>query len=621
MFQEKQYLFKKFKSSGKQEDKEAFAICRKKFKNAVKRRKGELERELALNINSDPKSFFKYASCKKKSNSIGPFKSEMGNLVIEDKNMAVILNNFFSSVFLEEHEVIRDVIDVEGALNDLAIDKNRVLKCLKKVNPNKAPGPDNIYARVLVECSESIAEVLTDIFQLSLTTGIVPSDWKRANVVPIFKQGNRQDPGNYRPVSLTSVVGKILESIIKEGITSYIEEKKILRSVQHGFRKGKSCQTNLLDFYDRVSKELDKGNNVDIIYLDFKKAFDKVSHFKLLGKLKAISIGGNVLNWIKNWLLNREQRVMVNGHYSEWSKVGSGVPQGSILGPLFFLIFINDIGAGISSKISIFADDTKLLQIVNNEAEALALQGDLNRLAEWAVEWKMFFNVSKCKVLHLGFGNRKFSYVLNGETVGVTSSFKDLGITFSEDFKFASHCEIVSKKANQMLGFIRNSISNQSREVILPLYKSLVRPHLEYCIQVWSPYLKKDRNLIERVQKRATRLIKGMKGKNYEQRLQELNLFSLEKRRLRGDLIQTFKILRNLGTVDEEMFSIRANSITRGHSLKILKPDSRLDLRKNFFSHRVVNNWNELSEGVDLIKSIASFKNFIDKEPILASII
>ena len=186
-----------------------------------------------------------------------------------------------------------------------------------------------------------------------------------------------------------------MEVIIKERLSDYLEENKILVQFQHGFRKKQSTLTNLIDFYEEVTKELDQGNKVDVVYLDFQKAFDEVSHFKQIAKLSNIGIGGELLNWISGWLTDRRQRVVINGCYSQWRDVGSGVPQGSVLGPLLFLIYINDMGCSLESKISFFADDCKVMRIVNENGDIKNLQKDLDKLYNWAKEWDMSFNVSK----------------------------------------------------------------------------------------------------------------------------------------------------------------------------------------------------------------------------------
>ena len=248
-------------------------------------------------------------------------------------------------------------------------------------------------------------------------------------------------------------------------------------------------RSNLLSFLETVTSLVDAKENVDAIYLDLAKAFDKVPHRRLMLKLEAHGIGGLVSNWIRSWLTDRRQRVIVDGSHSQWKEVCSGVPQGSVLGPVLFLIFINDLDQGISSRVLKFADDTKLYCSVSNQADSMRLQKDLHTVTEWASRWQMQFNVKKCKVVHYGKGNPGFSYSMEGHCLENVDYEKDLGVVMSKDLKVAHQCQESYSKANRMLGLISRTIKYKNPVVLLNLYiKSMVRPHLEYCCTVWSPY-------------------------------------------------------------------------------------------------------------------------------------
>ncbi|CAM4653692.1 unnamed protein product [Lepidochelys kempii] len=301
--------------------------------------------------------------------------------------------------------------------------------------------------------------------------------------------------------------------------------------------KGKSCLTNLLEFFEGVNKHVYKGDPVDIVTLDFQKAFDKVPHQRLLRKLNCHGIRGKILSWIENWLKDREQRVGINGKFSEWRGVTSGVPQGSVLGPILFNLFIKDLEKGVNSEVAKFADDTKLLKIVKTKADCEELQKDLTKLSDWATKWQMKFNVDKCKVMHIGKNNPNQTYNTMGSNLATTNQERDLGVIVDSSLNTSMQCAVV-KKANRMLGIIKKGIENKMENILLPLYKSMVCPHLEYCIQMWSPHLKKDIVALEKVQRRATKMISGLERVPYEERLKRLGLFSLEKRRLRGDMME-----------------------------------------------------------------------------------
>ena len=349
------------------------------------------------------------------------------------------------------------------------------------------------------------------LFEESLREGRVPEDRRRANVVPIYKSGNRGKAKNYRPVSLTCQLCKVFEKLVRDVLVEHLETNRLLKETQHRFRKGRSCLTNLLSFLDRIMEELDNGRSVDVIYLDFAKAFDEVPHQRLLRKLEVYGVLGELLSWIRGWLLNRWQRVGVRGSWSRWRRVLSGIPQGSVLGPVLFLVFIDDLEEGLRSEVLKFADDTKIFREVVSEVDRDVLQRDLDRLVQWSEVWQMRFNVDKCKVMHLGRGNLRGNYVMNGGSLGVVDEERDLGVRIMSDLKALAHCAYVSSRANRVLGMISRTMVYRSADVLTRLYKSLVRPHLEYCVSAWSPHYVKDKEMLERVQHRFTRMVPGLR--------------------------------------------------------------------------------------------------------------
>jgi ribonucleases P/MRP protein subunit RPP40 len=466
---------------------------------------------------------------------------------------------------------------------------------------------------MLFELRKQVSMPLAALFNMSLESGEVPVDWKDAGVTPLFKKGKKYDVQNYRPVSMTCIVCKIMESILKDVMVKHLERANLIRDSQHGFTRGRSCLTNLLEFFEDVTEHLDEGKPVDIIYLDFSKAFDKVPHERLFSKIRAHGIGGQILLWVKNWLTGRRQKVGINQSYSEWEDVISGVPQGSVLGPLLFLIYINDLDIGINSKLVKFADDTKLGRGVSTDQEVEALKMDLQKMFEWSQDWQMLFNTDKCKVIHMGRNNKEVVYKMGSHEIGKSVQEKDLGIIIDKSGKSSEQCIMAAKKANSILGMIKRNIKFKSKQVIVKLYKALVRPRLEYCIQVWSPYLRKDINMLERVQRRATRMVAGLQDLSYEERLKQTNLLPLDKRRVRGDLIEVFKIMKGFDKIDyRKFFEISTVEKTRGHSLKLVKKCCNGERRKQFFSQRVINIWNGLPQCVVQADSVNSFKNKLD---------
>ncbi|CAM5099974.1 unnamed protein product [Natator depressus] len=370
--------------------------------------------------------------------------------------------------------------------------------------------------------------------------------------------------------------GKIMEQVLK---------RKVIRNNRHGFTKGKSCLTNLIAFYDEITGSVDMGKAVDVIYLDFSKAFDTVSHSILASKLKKYGLDGCTTRWVESWLDRRAQQVVINGSMSSWQLVSSGVPQGLVLGLVLFNIFINDLEDGVDCTLSKFADDTKLEGVIDR------IQRDLDKLEDWAKRNLMRLNKDKCRVLHLGRKSLMHRYRLGTEWLGSSSAEKDLAVTVDEKLDMSQQCALVAKKANDILGCISRSIASRSRDMIIPLYSTLVRPHLEYCVQFWAPHYKKDVEKLERLQQRATKIIRGLEHMIYEERLRELGLFSLRKTRIRGDLIAAFNYLKGGSKEDgSRLFSVVADDRTRSNGLKLQWGRSRLYIRKNFFTRRVVKH-------------------------------
>ncbi|MES9884664.1 MAG: reverse transcriptase family protein, partial [Sedimenticola sp.] len=607
----------KYINQKSEENKEIYNSARNRASIEIRKAKVCYEKQLAENIKNDEKCFWRYVKSKTKTKDVvGNLEGENGNLVTESSERAEILNQFFTSVFTNENIVnIPEFEDrnFESPLTDIETSEEEVRKLITKLKPGKSQGPDQINPKFLIETAETLLEPITKIFKKSLSDGEVPDIWKSANITALYKKGPKTKAENYRPISLTSVICKTLEKIVRDRIMKHMEDNNLFTKHQHGFRKGHSCATQLIEVCDKWTEELDKKNSVDVIFLDFQKAFDSVPYKRLFEKLKGYGIRGNVLKWIQSILDNRKQRVSLNGEYSKWSNVTSGIPQGSVIGPTLFLIYINDLPEVVQNTVKMFADDTKIFARVNNMHESNVLQNDINSLTTWSEKWQLKFNASKCKHMHIGKETNlpEYTMIQSGTEIKIeeVQEEKDLGVILDNKLKFTSHIQASVKKANRNLGIIKRTFKYMDKVMFLNLYKSLIRPHLEYASTVWSVIYKKECILIENVQRRATKLIKNMENKIYSDRLKMLGIPSLQYRRTRSDMVEVFKILNGIDKADkDQLFQMNNENRIRGHNWKLKKKQFRLDVRKQTFSQRVINVWNGLPENVVSADSLNIFK-------------
>ena len=411
----------------------------------------------------------------------------------------------------------------------------------------------------------------------------------------------------------------MMESLIRDDILIHLHQRNLLTKKQYGFISGRSTITQLLHYLDKCVDIVSCGNVVDSIYLDFQKAFDTVPHRRLIGKLEAYGIRGPVLEWIKDYLTKRSQVVVVNGVKSNTASVISGIPQGTVLGPLLFVVYINDLLDDIRSDGFLYADDTKIFRQITSREDSNELQNDIDRLEMWAEKWMLKFHPDKCHVLTLGkFENIKYTnrYQICGMEMEHVFDEKDLGVIFDSNISFEDHIASKISKANSMMGLIRRSFSYLDCKTFNKLYCAFVRPHLEYGQSIWAPHLKRNIDAIEAVQMRATKQVDGLSNMTYTERLRKLNLPTLSYRRLRGDLIEVFK---HINFYDHELLPAsfqRRYRPSRKHHRQLYDrapKDGSRGVQANSFYFRMPKVWNDLPSYVVESKALNTFKIRLDK--------
>ena len=593
-----------------------FRVCRNNLRNLTRKLRRDFESQLVTDLKVNPKAFWKYSNSRLKTKPvIGDLRCSSGSLARKDEVKASILNTFFGSIFTQERLTDMPILGDRSTfqLSDIHITPRDVESKLQALNPSSAPGPDEIHPRVLREARRALGVPLTLLYRRSLDTGSVPRDWTLGRVVPIFKKGDRQDPGNYRPVSLTSVTCKVLESLIRDNVYQHLSDGQLWAQCQHGFRPRRSCSTQLVQALDDWSKALESHKPIDVLYLDFQKAFDSVPHQRLLQKLRCYGVRGKLITWIESFLTARRQQVVLNGQFSDWTEVASGVPQGSVLGPLLFLVYVNDLPDVVHCPLKMFADDTKLYSSVATPGEVSSLQADLDTLGRWSDTWQLPFNDAKCKVLHLGSNNPNSRYMMRGTELSDGLVEKDLGVHIDCELKFRQQASAAVAKGTQILAVIRRSFALINECTLPLLFKALVRPHLEYGNLVWGPFNRADQKRVERVQRRATRIMSSIRHLPYEERLRALQLPSLYYRRRRGDMIHTYQIFH--GGVDvnpTDLFVLATGATTRGNPYKVFKPSAVVRVRRTAFAIRVIKDWNSLPAEVVCSPTVNKFKANLD---------
>ena len=576
------------------------------------------------NDNSNKKLFSYIKNLRQENVGVPDLKSETGfGLPIRDPvKKAELIHRQFDSVFSNPSPPIETTFsDTEKlpSMDRIHVTSPGIKKILEKLDPHKAVGPDNIPGIFLKICSADMADILCFLFQASLDQGVVPPDWKTANVVPLFKKGDKSKAENYRPISLTSITCKVLEHVVFSSIMSHFDRFKVLDDAQHGFRKNRSCVSQLITTLSDFVDTLKSKGQTDAILLDFSKAFDKVDHVGLLSKLSHYGIRGPLLEWTSSFLIGREQCVVVDGKASKLTNVLSGVPQGTVLGPLFFLIYINDISKNLSvgTKIRLFADDSLLYRTIRSAKDCEILQNDLNTLQKWEKLWKMEFHPGKCHLLQIS--NKRnpinFVYSIHNTALSKVDSAKYLGVIIDSKLNWKKQYSSLISSCKKTLSFIRRNLPKAPSKVKEQCYKTLIRPKLEYACPVWDPCYKVHIDSIEKIQKAAARFVTGnyrMETGNTSKNLNSLGWDTLEERRLKTKL--TIFQKGRLGDIDiptDHLALVTRPTRRGGGGPTYQKEFSNVEAHRSSFYPSTTRLWNKLPVELKTCDNMDFFTNKI----------
>ena len=604
------------------------------IQNSVHTQQKSMESKAVSSIKNNPRYFYSYAKKNNKlKTTVGPLNQKCGGLTDDPKTMADILQQQYASVFSNPDSADKKDPDIncelESILEDFNFTHEDIVKAIDEIDENSSCGEKDIPAILLKKCKHELARPLLLMWRDSLDSGYIPLTYKQQIITPVHKKSSKAEAENYRPISLTSHIIKIFERLVRKHIVKHLEYNTIICKHQHGFQKCKSCLTQLLSHIDTILQNLQNDMDTDVIYLDYAKAFDKVDHQILLQKLFIYGIRGKLLFWLQSYLSGRTQTVVVNGQHSYPEKVVSGVPQGTVLGPVLFIVYLNDLQSCIKHSItSSFADDTRLKKTIQSTEDSKLLQEDLENAIQWSKENNMVLHQSKFELLAHNTDNSKLLQELpftigfceyttpDGSTISPKSAVKDLGVTLTPELSWSLHVSKIADDSRRMAAWIFSVFYERSAEVMLILYKALVRSRAEYCCPLWHLTKIEDIMRLEAVQRTFTSRIREVRHLTYWERLKELKINSMQRRRERYILIHVYKIAKNLAPNDINM---KFHETKRRGSCVIIPSINKQSKAKYQTlydsSFHIVGGkmWNLLPAGIKNKPSLSSFKSSLSK--------
>ena len=556
---------------------------------------------------------------------------EINNEIAEtEAEKAEILNYYFASQStINDTNVPLPDLDPPNypQLDKINISQDDVKDAISLLKPYKAPGPNSVSPKLIKEAKNELAHPLSKLFNLSLTLKAFPDSWKQANVTAVHKKDDRCLPNNYRPISLLNCEGKLMERCVHKYISQYLKQHSIITEFQSGFQSGDSTINQLVYLYNEFSKALDENKEVRVVFLDISKAFDRVWHWGLLTKLTAVGFSKNMTDWFHSYLTNREQRVCIRGVSSSWQKINAGVPQGSILGPTLFIIFINDIVNRINSNTRLFADDTILYKVLNQPISAgIELNTDLTNITNWASEWLVNFQPLKTKSLIISRKRNKTDHpilTMNQTQIDEVKQHKHLGIVLSDDLTWTNHIESISSKAWKRIGLLRRYKYLLDRASLQKMYTSFIRPLLEYGDIIWDNSSAANKRALENIQVEALRITTGgTKVCSIQKLYDDSKWETLQTRRNHHKLCQLYKMTNGLTpSYLHQLLPTRVYQSSRyplRNSSDFSISTSSTATYSNSFLPETLRAWNALGQDIRDAPSLGSFKKKL-KTPMIFS--
>lgn len=611
---QKNKLWKKYKSSQAVGDYALYKEIRTFAKSTTRKCYHDFVAKTESCLRNEPNKFWSFINSKKQISSLPSAMIYKDNTLTDPHNIVSAFADFFSASYIDSknHSVVGS-LKVNGSVNVFKITESDVLDSIKRLKPNMTMGPDLIPAFLIRDCSAFLCRPLCTLFNLILDTGIFPDCWKVSRITPVFKRGSKSDVTNYRPIAIMSNFAKLFEIIIHAHIVRQVNA--VLIPEQHGFISGRSTVTNLLCKTQFLSGMLDRGSQVDVIYTDFSKAFDRLDHGILLQKLDNYGFCSKLVNLFRTYLSNRSQFVQYRGFKSRTIAQSSGVPQGSILGPLLFVIFLNDVVDDINVKSLIYADDLKLFFEIKSVNDCITLQNNLCKLDAWCDLNCLPLNAAKCNVM--SFSRKinviRFDYMIHNSVLERPVVIKDLGVVYDSKLSFIPHIESTVSSAYRALGFIlRNSKDFTQCSTLCTLFSAFVRSKLEYASVIWAPIYKVHVQSLEIIQRKFLKFLSfrthGVyppRGFPQETLCAEFDYQSLDQRRSCYSVVFLHKILHNKIDCSEilSMIDMRVPRLSCRHQQQFILPRCRTNLMKSSPLYRMIRNYSKIESNLDILSA------------------